>query len=189
MPYRRKVWSWYTGFGTQKIEQYPTEQFLFYQIDKLISFVLNLLKEGRLRRFLLNQVWYGRKKTKRFHKRTCNSYLKTLMRHSYFHSDMRQVTIQNNLDPAIHGSKLLTSNWNNYLGKIDCYQTFFVYLFPWEILFFIGLLITLFQIFLYRISLASLLHEKFSSLIFYPLIRFQYQILFIFEAIKFLIST
>lgn len=47
----------------------------FYQTDTLISFVLNLLKAGDLRRSLLNQVWYDRTKTQIFYQKSCNSYL------------------------------------------------------------------------------------------------------------------
>ena len=72
--------------------------FFFYRINKLIFFLLTSLRAGYLRDLLLNQIWYGWRKTRRFHKKSCNSYLKTLMRHSYFNSDMRRVTIQNNLD-------------------------------------------------------------------------------------------
>ena len=50
--------------------------FFFYKADKLISFVLNLLKGGHLRSLLLSQVCYGRRKTRKFHEKTCNSYLK-----------------------------------------------------------------------------------------------------------------
>ena len=51
----------------RKIEQYSTQKFLFYQKDKLISFVLSLLKLGHLTCLLLSQVWYGRRKPWRFH--------------------------------------------------------------------------------------------------------------------------
>ena len=42
----------------------------FFQTDKLISFVLNLLKVGHLTRLLLRQVLYGRRKPWRFHTHT-----------------------------------------------------------------------------------------------------------------------
>ena len=43
------------------------KSFLFYQTDELISFVINVLKAGHLGHLSLNQVWYGRRKTPRFH--------------------------------------------------------------------------------------------------------------------------
>ena len=42
---------------------------VFYQTDKLIYFVLNFLKAGHLRCLVLNQLWYGQRKTRRFHKK------------------------------------------------------------------------------------------------------------------------
>ena len=105
VPYPRNVWSRYTGFSAQ--ERSPKNSsstlpnsFFFYQTDKIISFVLNSLKAGHHRCLLLKHVWYDQRKTKRFHKKTCNSYLKTLMSYFYFHWDMQQVTIESNLGPV-----------------------------------------------------------------------------------------
>ena len=54
----------------KKSSSTPPRSFFFYQTDKLISFVLRLLKVGHLTRLLLSQVWYGRRKPRRFHTHT-----------------------------------------------------------------------------------------------------------------------
>ena len=51
----------------KKSSSTPPRSFFFYQTDKLISFVLSLLKVGHLTRLLLSQVWYGQRKPRRFH--------------------------------------------------------------------------------------------------------------------------
>ena len=60
----------------KKSSSTPPRSFFFYQTDKLISFVLSLLKVGHLTHLLLSQVEYGRRKPQRFHtKRKKNSSL------------------------------------------------------------------------------------------------------------------
>ena len=60
----------------KKSSSTPPRSFFFYQTDKLISFVLSLLKVGHLTHLLLSQVEYGRRKPERFHtKRKKNSSL------------------------------------------------------------------------------------------------------------------
>ena len=56
------------------------------------------------------------------------------MRHSYFLSNMQQMTIQNNLDPVYASFKTIDFNAKQLLGGdgLLCYRIFFVYLFPLE---------------------------------------------------------
>ena len=65
VPYPGNFWSRYTGVGAQKIEQYSTQKFLF--IRQINSFLLSVLKVGHLTRLLLSQLWYGRRKPRKFH--------------------------------------------------------------------------------------------------------------------------
>ena len=70
--YPGNFWSQYTGLGAQKMSPknravLHQEVSFFYQTDNLISFVLSLLKVGHLTRLLLSQVWYDRRKPRRFH--------------------------------------------------------------------------------------------------------------------------
>ena len=71
VPHPGNFWSRYTGLGCPKNEpkkssSTPPRSFFFIK-DKLISFVLRLLKVGHLACLLLSQVWYGRRKPWRFH--------------------------------------------------------------------------------------------------------------------------
>ena len=76
----------------KKLSSTLLHSFYFYKTDKLISFVLNLLKVGHLRGLILNQVWYVKKKQGNFMKKMLQNY-----------------------------SKLLTSNRHYCWGKLDCF--------------------------------------------------------------------
>ena len=49
------------------------------------------------------------------------------MHHSYFLSNMRQVTIQKNLDTVYMFQNYLISIQNSCWGEMDCYQFFFIF--------------------------------------------------------------
>lgn len=103
----------HTGLGVQKTEQW------------------NVSKAGFLKRSLLSQVYYGRRKRKRFHEKTCKSSLSLhtpwLLTFQHAKGDHWK-----QLRPFIRDSKLLIPIRNSYWEKNGLLSKFYMFTFSVE---------------------------------------------------------